>query len=649
MQMRLSIVTTLSVLAQGQVPIFGLDGEPAAQSEFPFAVALMRCSGDPLKDGKCTFHCSGALVATNAVVTAGHCLEEPQIFSDAPAAPRVPIGELYVLAGTANHDNISSGTLVKAASFVNKGFGKNFRFRNDNDVGIVFLDECLTLMPGVIETIPVASDSSATAPGVSLTTLGMKHGKDSGTSGIQPVVHDVHSRTTCVELYVLSQTRGDTRDKHALLSSLELLMPPEYMCASGVSGSCSGDTGTPAFVTKSDGSRVLASVGLVGTASGANLCKGPCFSHKLAGKTAAWIAEELEKHPACSSLETSFDQWPLPALDGPRDLRRCPVGMWQCASGGCVRESFLCDGSKACSDGSDEAYCRSPIAAKTTTKRALRRRNRTGVINGAAATLPASNDAPAAAGRAVRALVDPHIALSRSECVAIGKEVNRIAATVRNCSPPGATNSAGCTEFRECDVTQVKDFISSSICGFVESCLRGTDAYDELLTRLTDGMNGDCAVVKVAAGMLMPTQRTVSSTTARRDPATVSSSAVSTFAINAVADTTSTIHEVLRETTTRELMQLLLTSTGEITPITDMGGTIVASTSLDKRTPIDWLDRIPDIETHTFGNKEASAISVTNSLDPLVRESLIERLLEWDIYSVVGAIGAIILILLLFV
>ena len=36
----------------------------------------------------------------------------------------------------------------------------------------------------------------------------------------------------------------------------------------------------------------------------------------------------------------------------------CPPGNWQCASGECISEFWVCDDITDCSDGSDESDCR---------------------------------------------------------------------------------------------------------------------------------------------------------------------------------------------------------------------------------------------------------------------------------------------------
>ena len=360
--MQLFIVTLLVGVAHAII-----DGEIADKNEFPFAVALMHCTRGPEDDAAllCSYHCSGALIATNAVVTAGHCLENVQQTPTGPAIPVVPVDELYVLAGTSNYDEWDGAKLVKASSFVNKGYGKNLRFEGDNDMGIVFLEECVAIHPGVIETIPVATDSDGTDCGDTITILGF--GKNSnaatalslpGGSYLKSAIQTVHSFATCSEMYVLSESRGGTPNPDALLVMQQAVLPEHHLCSSGTGIACFGDSGGPGFVTKADGSRLLVSINMYGHTLPGMFCSGAPFAFKLAG-SAGWIEQQLAKHSGCSPVKDSFNTYPLPEikLSEKTALTRCHPGQWQCESGACIDKAFVCDGSDQCADGTDERLC----------------------------------------------------------------------------------------------------------------------------------------------------------------------------------------------------------------------------------------------------------------------------------------------------
>ena len=367
------IVPILLGVGNASVRRLIIDGKVADKNEFPFAVALMDCLGDvrePLWT-RCSFHCSGALVAPNAVVTAGHCLISGGGVPGGFEPPRAIRGELYVMAGTNDYTDFDGATLVKVSSSVNKGFCANIRFPGDNDLGIVFLESCVPLTDGVIETIPIATGDAGTTCGDTLTVLGF--GRDSNAASIlglaggttlRQTKQSVHSHATCNQLYVdMQMERIDpvlAREDEIVRALADTILPEQTMCTSGNGHICFGDSGGPGFVTKPDGSKVLVSVTSFGDPGSDNFCglEVP-FSTKLAG-SAAWIRDQLSMHRGCSYVPDSFDAWPL----GERDVvsaktrrTRCRTNEWQCLSGSCIDESLVCDRTTQCADGSDEFLC----------------------------------------------------------------------------------------------------------------------------------------------------------------------------------------------------------------------------------------------------------------------------------------------------
>ena len=367
--MRPSIVQLLLASAESTLRRLVVDGTIAGKTEFPFAVALMECvssGSDPNSEQECILLCSGALIAPNAVITAGHCLEPG-------GGTVIDVGSLYVLAGTNDYTDLNSGVLAKASSFVNKGFGKNIRFPGDDDMGLVFLESDLPLTEdGRIGTIPVAADETGTACGDKLTILGF--GKDSnaatilglpGGSLLRSGMHTVRAFSTCNKVYsdVVGYNVGDPESPHnqAIQQGIaDTLLPEQHMCTSGAARMCFGDSGGPGFVTKADGSRVLVSISSFADARDADFCGGGVpFSMKLAGST-AWIQREMETHGKGWQPSDSFTPWPIPAPVGvsPKTRRtRCLDGQWQCMSGQCIDGSRVCDTSADCVDGTDENRC----------------------------------------------------------------------------------------------------------------------------------------------------------------------------------------------------------------------------------------------------------------------------------------------------
>ena len=347
-----------------------LNGSPSPISKFPFVGALMDCSNSNPRE--CLYVCSGAMISSNAFLTAGRCLED---IRENPfgLSPVTPLENLYVLLGTSDFKKISQGRLYKVGQYFNKGYGRNLRFPNDDDVGLVYLEECAEEIPGKIEFIQIGVDEVKCGTEITIAGYGYRSNfdyvfnVDRERSQLSTGVMIVHANKVCREMFVENRNSLEMDQftepalRQALLSTWQQTIVPDiFMCAGGTFGTCFGDKGAPALVTKADGSRALVGISAFGSVSGDDkFCGGgPDFLQRIGGYS-HWIWDQLDQF-SCRPQERSFDNPKLPQ-EVPSMMwhsTRCPTStQWQCASGICIDGALRCNGKDDCGDGSDELFC----------------------------------------------------------------------------------------------------------------------------------------------------------------------------------------------------------------------------------------------------------------------------------------------------
>ena len=347
----------------------------------PYVVAILACSiyGNQYYCGK---FCSGSLIAPDVVLTAGHCTRD----SSSPYGvdnPPIDLSRMYILAGTVDLYN-GTGTLVKVSSLVNGGFGLNVRYELDNDIGLLFLNSCVTIRSGIVETIKVATLDSepnwATASCANRTVktfgFGLKSNLPSTIASddgkLKKITSIAHGPDTCTQAYVdasmasIGQTSAilDLPQYSAYRAYYYTTVVGDYhICAGGQTStsSCFGDSGGPVVAFADDSSnRQIVGVTSFGVSQFCGL--GPDFTQRTATHS-QWIVDQIGLHgKTCVAASQSFATWPVTTLTFQqhtsrfRSSRCADSAQWQCQWGRCLNASFVCNTSYDCGTGdySDE-------------------------------------------------------------------------------------------------------------------------------------------------------------------------------------------------------------------------------------------------------------------------------------------------------
>jgi secreted trypsin-like serine protease len=338
-----------------------IDGFPTSINPYPFVVSLMYCK--PSSRGiACASICSGSLIAPDVVLTAGHCVYNSEESAFGYPVSSVPLTNMFVMVGSSDWKNLSNrGRLMKVLRVVNRGYGMNLRYPLDDDVGLVYLSECVATVPGQIETVRIAASPDLTRNDAGscqyVTSLGF--GRHANVPS-EIYVHDgklrvlegdsIHSFSTCREAYVEAHAkygwRRDVRDD---------VCESKHFCSGGdsVASQCYGDSGGPVIVRMSNNEPAI--VGVVSFGPVGNCMVSPDYAARIS-TYASWIEENLQLS-FCASRDVFIG---TPAVAKPKiEKGRCPE--WQCAkSGECIAYSAVCDHIRNCLDESDEnpVYCR---------------------------------------------------------------------------------------------------------------------------------------------------------------------------------------------------------------------------------------------------------------------------------------------------
>lgn len=360
-----------------------INGKAQSIAEFPYVVSLLVCSlsiDGHAKKSTCHHFCTGTLISPDVVLTAGHCvIDDSTPFN--VHQPLTDLSRLRVLLGSSNFEDRPEGArLVKVRDYANAGYNQNYYFPMDNDVGLLFLDSCVS--PKVWPMAQISTPAKSLDEGCRKATLA-GWGKHKAVPDllyesngqINAFEDRIQPYRVCREWYIETHQKKIPRGLRQPVPPKELMnsiSPDRHLCHGGdnMGSTCFGDSGGPLLVTDPEtGNRVVVGVTSFGTT---DTCGGgPSFVSRVSTYT-PWIESTIAAKSHCKyPMENIFLTYPL--TDRPQSptdrTGRCGAGKWQCMySGTCIDVRNVCDGYPQCDDESDEdqKVCKGQDAASNT-------------------------------------------------------------------------------------------------------------------------------------------------------------------------------------------------------------------------------------------------------------------------------------------
>ena len=272
--MRKSIAVILVAVAGTlATPAFAITGNWVDDNQHPFVglVVFYNSSGQFL------WRCSGSLISPTKFVTAGHCADTAEGAASARVYFQQDAGKNFdpatgvdPVSGYPN--TCAPGTLgvvcATSSQLFNYGFANFAGFPNTRDVGLVILDQPITLpeygqlpQAGVLNGLDKARGKKDTIFTVSGYGLSLSVNEHSALSNISFRVR-LMAQSTLVNL------------GSALTDGFNLQTQGN---GNGRGGTCSGDSGGPVFLGESSSNLIVAV-----TSFGLNaLCRGTDFAYRL--------------------------------------------------------------------------------------------------------------------------------------------------------------------------------------------------------------------------------------------------------------------------------------------------------------------------------------------------------------------------------
>lgn len=283
--------------------------------------------------------------------------------------PVADIRGIRVVVGATNIlDRPKSSRLLKVRDFASAGFGKNYHFPLDDDVGLLFLEECLSPSRWAFATIstPIrpldeaCQNATILGWGKSRAVPDLLYASD---GKLRSYVDRIQPYTVCQESYVdlnNGKVLAGFKNDIPFTELRNTISPDRHICHGGntPSAACLGDSGGPVLVTDRATKRPVI-IGVTSFGPTDTCSSSPNYAARVS-TYALWIHEEIKSKSACLRYDLSnvFTSYPVTNRPQSRADRkgRCAPDHWQCQySGACIQFDRVCDGRKDCDDASDES------------------------------------------------------------------------------------------------------------------------------------------------------------------------------------------------------------------------------------------------------------------------------------------------------
>jgi len=271
----ISVAVVLAALAAAATSAFGITGSWVDDNEHPYVGLVV------FYDSQGTFiwRCSGSLISPTKLLTAGHCADtaggaaSARVYfqQDAGANFNPNTGKDPITGYPEECAGSSLGTLCATSSTIyNYGFSNFAGFPNIHDVGVLILDQAISLpeygvlpQPGVLDSLATARGTKDTVFTVSGYGLSLK---------VRPIDHPVVKNISFRERLMARSTLVDLRSALTGGYNLETQGNGDRR-----GGTCSGDSGGPVFLGDPSSNTIVAV-----TSFGLNaLCRGTDFSYRI--------------------------------------------------------------------------------------------------------------------------------------------------------------------------------------------------------------------------------------------------------------------------------------------------------------------------------------------------------------------------------
>lgn len=282
-KMFFAVFSVLVILAIAVAPAGAITNNWVEDNEHPFVGLVVFYD----TDGEFIWRCSGSLISPTKFLTAGHCTDIAEGAASArvyfqqdaganydPATQVDPVSGYpeYCAAGT-------EGTLcVTSHELYNYGFANFAGFPNTHDVGVVILDQPITLSEyGQLPSVG-ALDNLGTARGQKNTVFTVSGYGLTYSTNPKDALPNISFRSRLMGMSTLVNLNSAQNDGFNLQTQGN---------GDDRGGTCSGDSGGPVFLGGPD-SNVIVAVTSFGLNS---LCRGTDFGYRVdRAEVLDWIA-----------------------------------------------------------------------------------------------------------------------------------------------------------------------------------------------------------------------------------------------------------------------------------------------------------------------------------------------------------------------